>query len=242
MEQTFKRDQSSSTGELRALVVEVQKKLLDVVQREKIALAARLLLHRNKQEQEQLQRGANATLGEIVRMAPLATLKSKKGKTTIPGDVNPDNTSRLRTDLGSGSSRSGGIMGEEDDSAMSGSDTTSAARITQLLQQQKDISTQEIEEERKVQSVLTAELAEMTSVLKEATLQIHSSVASQNIQLDSLQQHTAENMEELNSQKKKMGQREKGMKRSIMSSVGSIFWIVIMFVLTYAVIRLFPKP
>ena len=51
-----------------------------------------------------------------------------------------------------------------------------------------------------------------------------------------------DNMDELNSQKKKMNEREKVMKTSVMTSVGTIFWIILMFVVTYAIMRLFPKP
>jgi capsule polysaccharide export protein KpsE/RkpR len=39
-----------------------------------------------------------------------------------------------------------------------------------------------------------------------------------------------------------MTEREKVMKRSFFSTIGSIFWIILLFVLTYGVIRLLPKP
>jgi hypothetical protein len=121
-------------------------------------------------------------------------------------------------------------------------DTTSAERIHTLLQQQKHISTQEIEEENKIQSILTAELADLTGILREATLQMSTSVLEQNIQLDSIAQNASDNFDELSSQKKKMSEREKGMKSSFFTSIGSIFWILLLFVSTYGIIRIFPKP
>lgn len=42
------------------------------------------------------------------------------------------------------------------------------------------ISTQEIEEEKKTQATLTAELVNLTGILKEATLQMSTSVVKQN--------------------------------------------------------------
>jgi flagellar biogenesis protein FliO len=39
-----------------------------------------------------------------------------------------------------------------------------------------------------------------------------------------------------------MNEREKKMRQSIFSSIGSMFWVIALFVATYAVIRLFPKP
>mmetsp|Transcript_4670 Transcript_4670/g.4811 ORF Transcript_4670/g.4811 Transcript_4670/m.4811 type:complete len:270 (-) Transcript_4670:46-855(-) len=121
-------------------------------------------------------------------------------------------------------------------------DTTSAERIHTLLQQQKHISTQEVEEETKIQSILTAELADLTGILREATLQMSTSVIEQNIQLDSIAQNASDNFDELSSQKKKMTEREKGMKSSFFTSIGSIFWILLLFVSTYGIIRIFPKP
>lgn len=121
-------------------------------------------------------------------------------------------------------------------------DTTSAERIHSLLQQQKHISTQEIEEENRIQSILTAELADLTGILREATLQMSTSVLEQNIQLDSIAQNASDNFDELSSQKKKMSEREKGIKSSFFTNIGSIFWILLLFVSTYAIIRIFPKP
>ena len=134
-EQSLKKNPSGNShlSQISAMCNQLKEALL----REKAAVAAAAIL-------AQQEDTVPSTLGKIERVAPLETIATKQGKTTMPGDVctvvfdtaNEDNDNN--------------------------NDTTSAARITQLLQQQKDISTQEIEEERKIQSVLTTELAEMT--------------------------------------------------------------------------------
>jgi hypothetical protein len=48
------------------------------------------------------------------------------------------------------------------------------------------------------------ELAELTAVLRDATLQIHGAVSEQNIQLESIKQSATENVDEINRQKKKV--------------------------------------
>ena len=120
----------------------VCNQLKEALQREKAAAAATAAAALAQQQEP-----VHSTLGNIERIAPLATIATKRGKTTIPGDVNPNTFDAAN---------------ENNNSIDTSNDTTSAARITQLLQQQKDISTQEIEEERKIQSILTTELAEMT--------------------------------------------------------------------------------
>ena len=39
-----------------------------------------------------------------------------------------------------------------------------------------------------------------------------------------------------------MTEREKVMKKTFFSTIGSIFWVLLLFIFTYAVIRLLPKP
>ena len=39
-----------------------------------------------------------------------------------------------------------------------------------------------------------------------------------------------------------MTEREKVMKRTFFSTIGSIFWVLFLFIFTYATIRLLPKP
>ena len=121
-------------------------------------------------------------------------------------------------------------------------DTTSAEKIQNLLIQQKTILSKELEDEKRSQDILALELADLTNVLKEATLNMHQSVYQQNIQLDQIQHHAVENVEELERQKKKMTEREKVMKSSIWGTFGSIIWVIVLFIVTYIVIRLFPKP
>jgi len=121
-------------------------------------------------------------------------------------------------------------------------DTTSAEKIQNLLNQQKTLLSKELEEEKRSQDILALELSDLTNVLKEATLSMHQSVHQQNIQLDQIQHHAVENVEELERQKKKMTEREKVMKTSIWGTFGSVIWVVVIFIITYIVIRFVPKP
>ena len=139
-EQSLKKNPSRNSH--LSQIAAVCNQLKEALQREKAAVAAATAAAILAQQEESV----HSTLGKIERIAPLATVATKQGKTTIPGDVN-----------------AAALAAANDDD--NNNDTTSAARITQLLQQQKDISTQEIEEERKIQSVLTTELAEMTRYL-----------------------------------------------------------------------------
>ena len=50
-----------------------------------------------------------------------------------------------------------------------------------LLQQQKDLSSLEVEEETRRHGLLTAELADLTEVLKETTMQMSASISQQNL-------------------------------------------------------------
>ena len=72
--------------------------------------------------------------------------------------------------------------------------------------------------------------------------QISETVLAQNVRLDSLQQHAAQNAEEIIRQRKKVKEREKNMMTSIFGSMLTIVYVAIVFILTYIVIRLFPKP
>jgi len=119
--------------------------------------------------------------------------------------------------------------------------TTSGVRIQMLLQQQKDLSAQELEAERVNHNILSAEAAELTGVLKEATLLMRESVLEQNVNLDSIHLQAQENMAELDEQNKKIKERTKNMRNSVVSTFGSYIWIVSLFVLTYAIIRIFPR-
>ena len=141
-EQSLKKNPTTGNSQLSQISA-VCNQLKEALQREKAAVAAATAAAVLAQQEEPV----HSTLGNIERIAPLATIATRQGKTTIPGDVN---------------AAAFAAANEDNNSIDNSNDTTSAARITQLLQQQKDISTQEIEEERKVQSVLTTELAEMT--------------------------------------------------------------------------------
>lgn len=91
------------------------------------------------------------------------------------------------------------------------------SKVLGLLQKQKDMVSQDIQEERISHSLLTAELAETTHILKEATMQIREKVLEQNIQLDSLENYAGSNMASLEEQRKMVS-------RSFTSSHTLIFW------------------
>jgi hypothetical protein len=120
--------------------------------------------------------------------------------------------------------------------------TAAAGKIQQLMLLQKDLSAQAIETERQNQAILAAEVASLTSVLKEATLQMHRSVLEQNVQLESLQTVAAKNQAELDKQSKKTKEAAQTMTTSVWATIGTIIWLVSWFVITYGVIRFVPKP
>ncbi len=93
----------------------------------------------------------------------------------------------------------------DDNSTQSHHDEPDVAdKIIHLLQEQKDLNTKELESERQTHDLLTYELAEMTSMLKESTLRMRQSILKQNIQLDDIHKEATENMEAVNEQKKQV--------------------------------------
>jgi len=121
-------------------------------------------------------------------------------------------------------------------------DTTSAEKITSLLQQSKDISAQELEQEQHKHNQLLGQVSDLVGSLKEATLLMNKLVVEQNVQLDEITQVAAENMDELSDQREKMKEATKEMGTSVWTTVGTLLWLMIMFAVTYMVMRLFPKP
>ena len=121
-------------------------------------------------------------------------------------------------------------------------DTTSAEKITSLLQQSKDISAQDLEQEQHKHNQLLGQVSELVGSLKEATLLMNKLVVEQNVQLDEITQVAAENMDELSDQREKMKEATKEMGTSVWTTVGTLLWLMIMFAVTYMVMRLFPKP
>ena len=69
----------------------------------------------------------------------------------------------------------------------SGHEQSSVNKIQILLQEQKVLSSVEVEEETRHHGLLTAELAELTEVLKETTMHISASVSQQNLVRSHLQ-------------------------------------------------------
>ena len=121
-------------------------------------------------------------------------------------------------------------------------DTTTAAGITSLLQQSADISAQEIEQERQKHDALLWQMSELVNGLKDTTLLMNKLVVEQNVNLAEIQQEAGQNIEELDQQKDKMAEETKKMTMSLWTTLYMAAWLVGMFIATYVVIKIFPKP
>jgi len=131
---------------------------------------------------------------------------------------------------------------EKENTYAQSQDTTSAEKIQTLLQQSKDISAQELEQEQHKHNQLLGQVSELVGSLKEATLLMNKLVVEQNEQLDQIAEVAEENMTELSDQREKMKEATKEMGSSVWTTVGTLFWLMSMFVATYVVMRMFPKP
>lgn len=121
-------------------------------------------------------------------------------------------------------------------------DTASANKVMNLLQQSRDISSQEVESERMVHSQLLSHLSEMVEGLKSSTLAMNQLVVDQNANLESIQMHASENVEELEKQKERMKETVNKMDLSFWQIVITIVWLLVAFTATYIIIRIFPAP
>lgn len=130
----------------------------------------------------------------------------------------------------------------EPDSRSRQQDTTSAEKIQTLLQQSQDISAQELEQEQQKHIHLIGQVSELVGSLKDAALLMNKLVVEQNVQLDEMTVVAGENMTELAEQREKMKEATKDMGASIWTTIGTLGWLLCMFAITYAVMRLFPKP
>lgn len=73
------------------------------------------------------------------------------------------------------------LTAADPDSDPNDHEKSSVKSIQILLQQQKDLSSVEVEEETRHHGLLTAELADLTEVLKETTMQMSASISQQNL-------------------------------------------------------------
>lgn len=121
-------------------------------------------------------------------------------------------------------------------------DTASANKVMNLLQQSRDISAQEVESERMVHSELLSHLSEMVEGLKSSTLAMNQLVVDQNANLETIQMHASENVEELEKQKERMKETVNKMDLSFWQIVITIVWLLVAFTATYVIIRIFPAP
>lgn len=115
-------------------------------------------------------------------------------------------------------------------------------KISSLLQQQKDLSAQDIESERISHELLAKELGEMTDVLKDATLKMQESISLQNVKLDVIHKAAEENVDAILDQRKQINKSGKVMTKSLYSSLSSMFILIISFLVCYICIRIFPNP
>ena len=130
----------------------------------------------------------------------------------------------------------------EQELAQGQGDTTSGQKISVLLQQSEQITTQELEREQAKHEQLVSEVSEMVGSLKESAILMNTLVLDQNLQLDDMTQIASDNMEELGTQRDKMKEQTKTMATSVWTTVGTVLWILFMFSAAYAVMRIFPKP
>jgi flagellar biosynthesis/type III secretory pathway M-ring protein FliF/YscJ len=67
-------------------------------------------------------------------------------------------------------------------------------------------------------------------------------VVEQNVNLDEIQQEAGQNIEELEQQKDRMKRETAKMTMSFWTTLYTAAWLIVMFVGTYIVIKIFPKP
>jgi hypothetical protein len=156
------------------------------------------------------------------------------------------------------------------DSKLVERDSKTAEKIQLLVKKQQDIAHQEVETEIKTQALLMEEMSILTERLMESTKdvkftsrnltpqtlhlnplisflhvsipQISLKVQLQNLELDLIKVDASKNMYEVDQQRQKMKEREKAMTSSIFSSIFTVLYVAAIFLLTYVVIRFFPKP
>ena len=114
--------------------------------------------------------------------------------------------------------------------------------IANLLQQSADMDAQEIEQERMKHDELLFHMSDLVSGLKDTTMLMNKMVAEQNVNLSEIQQEAGQNIEELDQQKERMKQETAKMTMSFWTTLYTAAMLIIMFVATYVVIKIFPKP
>lgn len=119
---------------------------------------------------------------------------------------------------------------------------TTAAGITSLLQQSADISAHEVEQEKQKHTEMLLHIGDLVSDLKDSTMLMNKLVVEQNVHLEQIQQAAGENVEELEQQKQNMAKETKKMTMSFWTTIYTAIWLIGMFIATYLVIKIFPKP
>jgi hypothetical protein len=131
---------------------------------------------------------------------------------------------------------------QDDENNNDNDDTTSGEKIHSLLQQSRNIASQELEHEQSKHNELVSEMGELVGSLKDAALLMNKLVVQQNVELDEIAVVATENTTELEGQREKMKEQTKSMSKSVWTTVGTVIWLLVWFAVTYLVMRLFPSP
>ncbi len=117
--------------------------------------------------------------------------------------------------------------------------TSDAEKIEGYLQQEQMLLSSEIAESQSQNTMLMEELLELTSVLNANMTQINETVNEQVPKLEILQNSIVENSIELNKQKESMNKKAEDMNTSWWSLLKLIVYLLVLFFLCVAVIRIF---
>ena len=115
-------------------------------------------------------------------------------------------------------------------------------RIQELLQMQQDTFQSEMDREQNLQQEITSDLCTLTDMLKETTIRMHENIRKQNMDLVEIQQEASENVELLAEQQLRMNRKHDQMSMGFFSTLVLILSSLGLFILTFIIIRLFPKP
>lgn len=178
------------------------------------------------------------------RSIPHKACKSEKidTKGVDIGEEGKDPIAKREKKHGARYERSQGREEDKGEGTSKKRDTTTSAGISSLLQQSADMDAQEIEQERMKHDELLFHMSDLVSGLKDTTLLMNKMVVEQNVNLDEIQQEAGQNIEELEQQKDRMKRETAKMTMSFWTTLYTAAWLIVMFVGTYIVIKIFPKP
>ena len=129
-----------------------------------------------------------------------------------------------------------------DDNSDNINNVVTSDRIQELLQMQQDTFQSEMDQEHNLQQEITSDLCTLTDMLRETTIRMQENIRKQNMDLVEIQQEASENVELLAEQQSRMNKKHDEMSMSFYSTLVLIVSSLGLFILTFIVIRLFPKP